>query len=356
MKNPIALLVCLLLLLSPFAALAEEPAPAALTSKTKTVNANVVAPSLQAVTAPFAGTLLPFTLKQGDRVFAGGELFEIDTAKVYAAQSGTLAALFAAPGDDAGGLMNRYGALAVIEPEHPLYIAASTSTAYNESKNKYLHVGETLYLKCGSDKGTGRVTSVEESNYTVEILTGDFDLNDTVKCYRESGYASDSVTGSGKAHRYPDVSVTASGRVLRVHAQEGDAVKAGDLLFEMVDGASAPGTDSCAVTAPSQGAVQALYVSSGAQVYQGQLLCEIADLSRLELSCEVDEIYLSGIQVGSTLTFEFDAYPAELQRGTVTEIRPLGTSKQNAAYFDVRVTLPEGHGLLPGMNATVYIE
>ncbi len=354
MKKWIALLTCLLLPLS--FALAEGEEPAVHGAGAASVNASVVAPDLQAVTAPFSGTLLPFTLTQGDRVFAGDALFEIDTVKVYAPQTGTLSALFAKPGDDAGGLMNRYGALAVIEPEHPLYVAASTSTAYDESKNKYLHTGETLYLKCGSDKGTGRVTSVEGGSYTVEILTGDFDLNDTVKCYRESGYASDSVTGSGKAHRYPDVSVSASGRVLRVHAKEGDAVRAGDLLFEMVDQASAPATDSCIIPASAEGAVQALYVASGAQVYKGQLLCEIANLSRLELSCEVDEIYLSSIQVGSVLTFELDAYPSEGLSGTVTEIRPLGESRQNAAYFDVRVTLPEGRSLLPGMNATVYIE
>lgn len=91
----------------------------------------------------------------------------------------------------------------------------------------------------------------------------------------------------------------------------------------------------------------------GAQVYQGQLLCQIADLSSLELSAEVDEIYLSQIQVGDTLNFVLDAYPNEQLTGTVTEIRPLGTVKQNATYYDVRLSIPEVEGieLLPSMSS-----
>ena len=36
-------------------------------------------------------------------------------------------------------------------------------------------------------------------------------------------------------------------------------------------------------------------------------------------------------------------------------IYAVGTKKQNATYFDVRITLPSGKALLPGMNGTVTI-
>ena len=39
----------------------------------------------------------------------------------------------------------------------------------------------------------------------------------------------------------------------------------------------------------------------------------------------------------------------------MTEIRPIGAPRQNAAYFDVRIAAPQGVTLLPGMNATVTI-
>ena len=58
---------------------------------------------------------------------------------------------------------------------------------------------------------------------------------------------------------------------------------------------------------------------------------------------------------GHTLTYTLDAYGDEIFSGTVTKIYSIGTEKQNATYFDVRVTLPTGKTLLPGMNGTVTL-
>lgn len=319
-----------------------------------TANATIVAPETAKITAPFSGTLLPFDLTSGEEVAAGQTLFELDTVPVYAAQSGTVSAVFAGAGDDASGVVAHYGSLAVIEPEHALYIDANTDQAYNDDENRYLHAGETLYLKCNSEKGMGIVTSVSGKNYIVEILTGNFDVDDTVRCFRESSTPSDSETGRGKVKRYDDVAVSASGRIAAVHVKAGDTVSVGDLLFETVDTQSAKNA-SRAIAAPTSGAITTLSAASGAQVYRGQLLCEIADLTRLELSAEVDELDLNSIRVGDTLTYTLDAYAGEVFSGRITEIRPIGQARQNATYFDVRITLPEGKLLLPGMNATVTL-
>ena len=319
-----------------------------------TANASIVAPNTTKITAPFNGTLLPFDLKQGDVVSAGDLLFTMKTIPVYAAADGKAAAVFAEAGDDASGVMNRYGALAVIEPENPLYIAASTAQAYDDEENRYIHTGETLYLKCGNEKGKGRVTGVNGSDYTVEILSGEYDLGDVIRCYRDDNFDSDSETGRGKAMRYPDTTVSAMGRIVAAHIKEGDSVKTGDLLFEVVD-AMAPVNAALDMKSDVSGAILMMNTLSGAQVYNGQLLCEIADLTTLELSAQVDEIDLTHVQVGSVMTYTLDAYAGETFSGTVTEIRPLGSARQNATYFDVRITLPTGKTLLPGMNATVTI-
>ena len=128
-------------------------------------------------------------------------------------------------------MQNRYGAMAVIEPTLALYIDADTSQAYDDDDNRYLHAGETLYLKCGNEKGTGRVSSVSGKDYIVEILTGSFDVGDTVRCFRESSTPSDSETGRGKVKRYDDVNVVSDGRVAAVHVKPGDAVKVGDPIL-----------------------------------------------------------------------------------------------------------------------------
>ena len=319
-----------------------------------TANATIVAPDTVKITAPFAGTLKPFDLTATQEVAAGEALFEIDTVPVYAAQDGTVAAVFAGVGDDASGVQSRYGAMAVIEPTLALYIDADTSQAYDDDDNRYLHAGETLYLKCGNEKGTGRVASVSGKDYIVEILTGSFDVGDTVRCFRESSTPSDSETGRGKVKRYDDVNVVSDGRVAKVHVKPGDTVKVGDLLFEMIDAQSAKDA-SPVIAAPVSGAVSAVYVASGAQVYRGALLCEIADLTTLELSVEVDELDIDKVKIGDVLSFTLDAYAGQTFSGAVTEIRPIGSARQNATYFDVRVAAPQGVTLLPGMNATVTI-
>ena len=321
----------------------------------KTANANIIAPNTFFLTAPFAGSLLPFSWRVGDPVPGQEAVFEMDTVKVYAPQSGRLTALFGAPGDDAEGIAARYGALCVIEPKRMYYIEASTSTAYKNDGNKLIHAGETLYLKSGGEKGIGRVTSVAQGNYTVEIIDGSFYLNDAVTCYRESGYAGAGITGSGKVMRYNDVLINARGRIFAVHKREGDVVEAGDLLFEVIDSGSDPGTDSTMIFSPGYGAIAAVHVMPGSQVPKGQLLCEISDLTYLELSVQMDEIYIADIRVGDSLAFVLDAFDGQRFTGNVIRIMPLGSNRQNAAYYDVRVSLPENSGFLPGMNATVYI-
>ena len=308
-----------------------------------TADAKIVAPNTEKITAPFAGTLLPFDAELGDSVSAGETLFTLDTVPVYAAQAGTVSAVFAKVGDDASGVAAHYGALAVVEPKNALYI------------DRYIHAGESLHLKMGNTKGTGVVTGVSGKKYTVEILTGDYDVGDTVRCFRESTTPSDSEVGRGKVTRYADVQVLAdSGRIAAVHVKPGDTVEVGDLLFELVDAQSAKNA-SRSVAAGASGVITLMNTVSGAQVYRGQLLCEVADMSTLELSAEVDELDLNSIAVGDTLTYTLDAFEGETFVGTVTKIYAVGTKKQNATYFDVRITLPSGKALLPGMNGTVTI-
>jgi len=319
-----------------------------------TANATIAAPVTHKLTAPFAGTLLPFDLTQGDAVEEGELLFALDTTPVYATQNGTVAAVFVSEGDDGAGAESHYGAMAYIEPEYPLYLDADNDDAYDKDENRYQHAGETLYLKWGNTTGTGMITSVSGDDYIVEIHSGDFDIDDTVRCFRESHHPQSSEIGRGKVKRFDDIAVNAGGRVARVYIQPSDTVKTGDLLFEMIDAQSLRGA-SPEIVSPVSGAVTALSAVSGAQVYRGQLLCEIADLSALELSVELDELDLTAVTVGDALSYTLDAYGDKVFTGTVTNVRPIGTKRQNATYFDVRVTLPQGVTLLPGMNGTVLL-
>ena len=77
--------------------------------------------------------------------------------------------------------------------------------------------------------------------------------------------------------------------------------------------------------------------------------------SYANLSAQVDEVYLSRVKVGDTLTFTLDAYADREYTGQVTEILPLGVEMQNATYYEVRLTISNAQDLLPGMSGTLYI-
>lgn len=313
-----------------------------------TADAIIIAPYTEKLTSPFTGMLLPFDVLQGDAVKAGDILFTMDAAPVYAGRAGTISAVFAEQGDDAGAVTAKYGGIAVIEASPSRYIDATAESVTSDSA-KWMHAGEILTLRSGSERGEGKVMWVQGQRYAVEILSGKFDLNDVVRCYRHG-----TATGRGRVLRMPDVNVTATGRVSDVYIKPGDSVSVGDLLFETI-GADSPKNADRTIEAPVDGAIIKLAISSGSQVLRGQLLCEIADLSRLELSCDLDELDYSHVHVGDTLSYTLDAYPGEVFTGEVLQIRPLGEKRTNASYFDLRISLPKNVSLLPGMNGTVTI-
>lgn len=66
-----------------------------------TANATIVAPNTEKITAPFAGTLLTFDLRQGDSVAANETLFTMDTTPVYATRHERFPPSLPASADDA---------------------------------------------------------------------------------------------------------------------------------------------------------------------------------------------------------------------------------------------------------------
>ena len=318
------------------------------TALAATADAIIIAPRTVKLTAPFSGMLLPFDVLQGDEVQAGDILFTMDAEPVYAGRAGTVSAVFAGKGDDACAVTEQYGSIAVIEAIPARYIEAGAESVTSDSA-KWMHAGESLTLRSGSERGLGRVMWVQGQRYAVEILSGRFDLDDVVRCYRDG-----TSTGRGIVRRMPDVSVTASGRISDVYVTPGDSISVGDLLFETI-GADSPKDADRTIEAPVSGAVTKLAVASGSQVLRGQLLCEIADLSQLQLSCDMDELDYSRVHVGDILSYTLDAWPGQTFTGEVLQIRPLGEKRTNASYFDLRISLPDSVPLLPGMNGTVTI-
>ena len=278
------------------------------------------------VTAPMSGTLTAFDLTAGDAVEAGQTLMGFVTTGIYATEDATVKAVYASEGDDATAAMNRWGAVLGLEPDVDQQVQATTTGAYNSEDTRTLHLGETLYFqstKSGHTEGTGRVVSVSDSGYVLDILTGDFDQKEAVTLYRNDSYDAKKCVGKGVITRRISLMVQGSVRVAALHVQEVDHLVKGQLLMELV--------------------------------WKGQLLCRIYLTDTLEVVADVDEMDLGTLKVGDTVPVTLDVNKSQVLNGTVTEISALGVTKQNAAYYTVHVSIPAGSGRL-GASASIYLQ
>lgn len=323
-----------------------------------TANATVECDRVIDVTAPFSGVLLSYDWKAGSTVKAGDALFTLDTVKVYAPITGTAGAVFAEAGDDAEGVMKLYGALAVIEPDNPLRIIATTSGAHNDKENFFIHAGEHVYFKNTEDKivnGEGRVISSDASGYIVEVTKGDYKQGTRVKLYRDEKYTSVSNIGTGSVSRANNILVQGAGRVVKSYVTKGKRVAEGMLLFELATGNPDPSVRSGVIRASAGGVIGSPQAISGQQVYKGQTLATIYDMQSLRVVAQVDEMDLDRLTEGCEVKVAFDRYENEMMTGTVEMIQKLGIPKQNATYYQVRISVNTERELLPGMSATVYL-
>ncbi len=352
MKRTIALFAAAAVLLG-------SAASAAVPDRTEYVVASgtVAAVSFADVTAPFSGTLMSFDLEKGDRVSAGDPLFSLQTRMIRSPGAGRVTAVFAEEGADAAGAVIRFGSLAALELEGGRQISASTSGAYNKSKNRELHVGETLYFQSSTgdkEKGHGGVTSATGENYTVEIQDGDFDTRENLNLFRSDDYAQADKVGTGTVVRRDPVLITGSGRITKVFVREGDTVAADDPLFEVITADADPGADS-GVRSPGDGVVASVAVQPGQQVWKGALLARIWLTDQIEVIAEVDEMDIPRIQIGSVCPVLLDMDEDTVLQGRVTEISALGETRQNAAWYRVHLALDASYDPPLGASASVYL-
>lgn len=288
----------------------------------------------QFVLAPFGGVVDAVNVRAGDRVKQGQVLASLQTTKVYADAQGRIAGVFGREGDATEGVTERYGAVLFIEPTNKYTLAASTEKAYNRSENKFVHVGEEVYLKCtadGSHRGAGIVTGMGEKagEYNVEVTGGEFYMGETVNIYRRSDYAESSRIGRGTVAAAKVVPIKGSGSILKMHVKNGDFVERGELLFETVtgtlDGLYAPGSQ---IVCDTGGIVASVEAGAGASVEKAGKILSIYPDENTRIEMQVRESDLGYIHEGMSVDIEFNWDPDRTTRfeGVVTGISYLSAS------------------------------
>ncbi len=118
--------------------------------------------------------------------------------------------------------------------------------------------------------------------------------------------------------------------------------------------------DKTQIRSPINGKVIALPVVAGqvvvgaGSVNAGTLLMTVADLSKMIISCHINQIDIAHINENQAVTFKVDSVRQELFKGTVSIISPTASSKNNIKGYGVTIQILElDPKIRPGMTADV---
>jgi HlyD family secretion protein len=115
------------------------------------------------------------------------------------------------------------------------------------------------------------------------------------------------------------------------------------------------------ITAPVDGIVISRNVDVGQTVAASMsaptLFVIAKDLTRMQVEASVDEADIGRIRQGEPVTFRVDAYPRDVFKGTVSQVRLQPVVVQNVVSYVTVIDVPNPEKKLkPGMTATVTIE
>ena len=319
-------------------------------AETITFTGTVAAGATHEVYAPIGGTVDKVEAVAGQRVGEDDVLLRLSTTKVYAEEDGTVTGVFGQPGDNAETVASKYGAVMYIEGESVYSIAASTDNAYNSTATKFVHVGEAVYLSCYSDgkhTGTGVITAIEGTDYTVRVTSGEFLIGETVNVYRGECAVSTKRIGRGTLNRTSPTAVTGSGSIVAFAVSAGDTVQRGDLLFETLDGSFdglyMSGSDIAAGVA---GTISQIDAQQGSKIEKDSVVAVIYPENSMRVEAQIEEANLACIHVG-------DPVSIELVWNQDEEVTYDGTIAMISAIADSADAAAEGEG---SVTYTVYID
>ncbi len=315
----------------------------------------VAARESAAVTSPIGGSVETVRVRAGDWVEAGETVARVAVTGVYAPTDGAVRGLAAEAGDSAGETVLS------IAPLSKYTVNADISDAYDSAANKYVTVGETVYMECardGSHVAVGRVVKAEGSKYTVEVTGGELYMEETVYIYRDEDHSSASRIGSGTVSRTAELAVGGTGRVAEIYVHEGETVERGQLLFTCVEAATVEDA-LCGgeVRSTASGVVASVAAQAGQRLEVGATVLTVYPREGFCVELTVEEADLGQIAVGDAvrLTFDLDAEGDLTCQGTVTEISYLSESTDAGAAYTAYVEFDVPEAVRLGMTVTATV-
>lgn len=285
-----------------------------------TVEAGVTVP----VYAPIGGTVESVAVETGMHVTTGNTLFSYRTEKTYASGDGTVTGVFVKAGDDAETVTEQYGADLYIEGTAMYTVSANTSKAYTSIEATLVHTGETVYVVCRTDatrKGSGIITAIDGSSYTVLVTDGKFIPGDSVTVYRDAACSEKQRLGRGSVSRVNPTAVNTTGAIVSVAVKDGDQVKRGDLLMETLSGTfEGYEMSGTAVAAAEEGVIMSVSAEVGATVSKGDVVAQIAPISGMRVEAAISADDRLSLKAGDKVSIELESDDSRTYEGTVRYI------------------------------------
>ncbi len=300
------------------------------------------------ITAPVSGQVYSIDVEVGDDVAAGETV-----ATIRDSQTMSLEVSF--PADDASSF----------------YVGQSATVTLDSTF-------ETLTGTISEISGTDTVLT---GNVIVRSVTIDVSnpggLSTEQAASAAVGTATSTANGTFTYKEEETITAEVSGEVSAIRVSEGDQVSSGQTLIvlssddldDSLQSASESlrnaeislenqyeNLDDYTITSPIKGTIVDKNYNAGETSEANQVLCSIYDLSYLTMTLSVDELDISDIAVGQTVTITADAVEDRTYTGTVTKVSVAGTSSGSATTYPVTIRIDETDGLLPGMSVDATIE
>lgn len=365
------------------------------------------------VTTLLEGTILTADFEEGDQVEEGTVLYTIDSSdasssleqsqisldqaqrsynnqlekqadlNVPATAAGQVYSLEVEVGDD----VNVGQTIATIRDSDTMSLEvtfpADEVSGFYVGQSASVTLDSTFETLSGTISKINGNTTVLSGNVMVRAITIDVSNPGGLSTQQSASAVVGSVTSTGSGtfsyHTEKEITANVAGTVGSIQVCEGDQVSKGQTLVVLVsddlDDSLQSASESLrnaqislenrydqlddyTITSPIKGTIVDKNYNAGETTESNQVLCTVYDLSYLTMTLSVDELDISNIAVGQTVSITADAVEGKIYQGVVTKVSVAGTSSDGVTTYPVTIRIDETDGLLPGMNvdATIVLD
>jgi HlyD family secretion protein len=183
-------------------------------------------------------------------------------------------------------------------------------------------------------------------------------------------------SGTLKNKTEQTISATQSGQVAEVKIREGGNISAGETVMQIKNDSLQNAVNTAAInvkdiqntlsqlknklsdyqiTAPVDGVVINKLYKESDLASAGTPLAVLADDGKLYIESDIDEMYISDVMPGQSVTAAVQGREDAAYTGGVVSISDSGTAKNGVTYYTVKISLDNPEGLMEGMNMDVKI-